>query len=148
MKEAIVTEPVSSAAGGMAFAKAIGGVLAIGAVASGLGFLVLLPKTPKEAAMRAIATMAGSLLIGPFFVVAAYYKYPELFTAATAFAERLGMEPFCGLFMVAAPLLAMAGLPFWWILGAAVLWFDKRKGQDLGELAADAKADVVKVVTP
>jgi hypothetical protein len=136
-------EPASSStAGGVVLWKLAGGILGIGVVASALGFLVLLPKTPKEAAVRAIATMAGSALLGPLIVAAAYSRYPEVFAAGATLAQGLGMESWLGMFMVAAPLLAMAGLPFWWLLGAGVLWLDKRKGKDLGELAADAKADI------
>jgi hypothetical protein len=146
MKGTHVTEPTSSAAGGWALGKAIGGVLAIGIVASALGFLVMLPKTPKEAMARILATMAGSALGGPLLVAAVYSRWPEIFAAGAELAVRMGMEGWMGTFMVAAPLLAMAGLPCWWILGAAVLWFEKRKGKDLGELAADARADVGKVL--
>jgi hypothetical protein len=148
MKGILMAEPTSSAAGGWALGKAIGGVLAIGVVASALGFLVLLPKTVKEAAVRAIATMAGSALLGPLIVAAAYSRYPEVFSAGATIAQTMGMEAWLGMFMVAAPLLAMAGLPFWWILGALVLWFENRKAKDLGQLVADARADVAKVVAP
>jgi hypothetical protein len=139
---AIMSEPASSAAGGIALWKVAGSILGIGVVASALGFLVLLPKTPKEAAFRALATMAGSALLGPLVVAAAYSRYPEVFSAGATIAQSIGMEPWLGMFMVAAPLLAMAGLPFWWVLGAGVLWFERRKGKDLGELAADVKAIV------
>jgi hypothetical protein len=90
--------------------------------------------------------MAGSALLGPLFVAAAYSRWPEVFAAGATLAQGMGMEGWLGMFMVAAPLLAMAGLPFWWLLGAAVLWLERRKGKDLGELAADARADVGKAV--
>jgi hypothetical protein len=140
-----MSEPASSAAGGFAVAKAIGGILAIGVVASALGFLVLLPKTAKEAMARILATMAGSALLGPLLVVIAYFKWPAVFAAGTQLALQMGVSPdvasLVGLLMVSAPLLAMAGLPFWWILGAGVLWLEKRRGKDLGELLKDAAND-------
>jgi len=139
LRGSTLAEPTSTGAGGFVLWKAIGGLLGIGVIASGLGFLVLLPKTPREAALRAIATMAGSALLGPLFVAAAYSRYPEVFAAGATVAQTMGMESWLGLFMVAAPLLAMAGLPFWWILGAGVLWLEKRKAKDLGELVADAR---------
>lgn len=143
-----MAEPASSStAGGVALWKLAGGILGIGVVASALGFLVLLPKTAKEAAVRAIATMAGSALLGPLIVAAAYSRYPDVFAAGAKLAEAMGMETWLGMFTVAAPLLAMAGLPFWWLLGAVVLWLERRKGKDLGELAADAKADIKAVVS-
>lgn len=142
-----MSEPASSAAGGLAAWKIGASILGIGVVASALGFMVLLPKTPREAALRALATMIGSALAGPFLVAAVYSKWPEVFGAGVKLADTAGLEPWFGFFMVGAPLLAIAGLPFWWILGASVLWFDKRRGKDLGELAADARADVGKVVS-
>jgi hypothetical protein len=148
MSTANMAEPTSSAVGGVVIWKAIGGLLGIGIIASGLGFMVLLPKTPKEAALRAIATMAGSALLGPLFVAAAYSKYPGIFTSGIELAKHFGMEPWLGMFMVAAPLLAMAGLPFWWILGACVLWFDKRKDKDMGEMISDARSTAAKAVAP
>lgn len=137
----------SSAAGGFVLWKALAGLLGVGVLASALGFMVMLPKTMKEAAVRLVATMAGSALAGPFLVAGAYAKWPEVFGAGVQVAHHVGLEPWFGFFMVAAPLLAMAGLPFWWILGAVVLWFEKRKGQDIGQLAADARADAGKVVS-
>lgn len=142
-----MSEPASSAAGGVAAWKIGAGILGIGIVASALGFMVLLPRTPREAAMRALATMVGSAVFGPVLVFAVYSQWPSLFSAGVTLAGTMGMEPWTGLFVTAAPILALAGLPFWWLLGAMVLWFDKRKGKDLGELAADARADI-KGATP
>jgi hypothetical protein len=148
MKGTSMSEPASSAAGGIAAWKIGASILGIGIVASGLGFLVLLPKTPREAALRALATMAGSALFGPFVVAAAYSKWPEIFGAGVQLAHRMGLEPWLGFFTVGAPLLAMAGLPFWWVLGAGVLWFERRRGKDLAELAADARTGVSTAIAP
>lgn len=139
-------EPSSSAAGAAIGYKIGAGILGISVVASALGFLVLLPKTPREAAMRALATMIGSALFGPVLVLVAYERYPKLFAAGADLAVKFGMEPWLGLFIAGAPLLALGGLPAWWILGAIVLWFDRRKGKDIGELASDARADVGKAI--
>lgn len=146
MKGDIVAEPTSSAAGGWALGKAIGGILGIGIVASALGFLVMLPKTPREAMLRIMATMAGSAILGPFLVIFTYAKWPDLFAAGSKFAMEWGLEPWFGLFMVASPLLALAGLPAWWILGGLVLWFAKRDGKDIGEMAGDARADIGRAI--
>jgi hypothetical protein len=39
----------------------------------------------------------------------------------------------------------VAGLPAWWLLGALILWFDRRRSKDIGEIAHDA-AKVVRNV--
>jgi hypothetical protein len=143
-----MSEPTSSAAGGLVAWKLGAAILGIGVVASGLGFLVLLPRTPKEAALRVLAPMIGSALLGPVLVFAVYNQWPGLFNSGVTLAGAVGLAPWVGLFMAGAPILAIAGLPFWWVLGAAVLWFDKRSGKDLGELASDARADFGKAVAP
>lgn len=143
-----MSEPVTTAAGGWTLGKLLASLLGVGIVASGLGFMVLWPKTAREAVVRVLATMAGSALLGPVVVIAAYAKYPQLFDAASRMAAGYGLEPLAGHLAVAAPLLAMAGLPFWWILGAGVLWFERRKGKDLAELVAEARADAAKAVAP
>lgn len=140
-----MSEPASSAAGGIALWKVLTSLFGLAVVASILGFLVAWPKTVKEAAVRAAATVLGSVLFGPFAAVAAYLKWPGLFGAGIEIAQRFGAGEwslFIGALMVATPFICMAGLPFWWILGGVVLWLDKRRGKDIGEMAADARADV------
>lgn len=134
-----MTEPASSTAGGVALWKVASGLLGVGVLAAVLGFLVMWPRTMREAAVRAFFTLTGSAFLGPAFVAAAYHQWPGIFGAGVQLAERMGLEPWFGLFMVGAPLLALAGLPFWWIVGAVVLWFEKRKGKDAGELIDDAR---------
>jgi hypothetical protein len=138
-----MAEPSSSTAAGVAGWKIAGGILSIGVVASALGFMVLLPKTAKEAALRALATMMGSALFGPVLVAAVHSKWPALFASGIELAPQLGLESWHGLFMVGAPILAVAGLPVWWLLGAAFRWLDKRREKDLGELARDARNEVI-----
>lgn len=138
-----MAEPAStSAAGGLAAWKLAGSILGIGVVVSAMGFLVLLPRTPREAIGRILATMLGSALFGPVLVAAVYAKWPEVFGAGVHLAAAVGLESWVGLLVVGAPLLALGGLPVWWILGALVRWFERRKDKDIVELAADARKAV------
>jgi hypothetical protein len=50
-----------------------------------------------------------------------------------------------GVLLVAAPFLVLAGLPAWWILGALLLWFERRRSKDIAEIAQDA-AEAVRQV--
>lgn len=136
-----MTEPTSSTAGGLFLWKFFGGLAVAGILASALGFMVMWPKTAKEAAVRLIATMTGSTLLGPLVCVAAYYQFPGIFAAAMKFAADVGLEPWAGIFMVGAPLCAFSGLPFWWLLGAFILYLEKRRGKDIGELVNDMRTD-------
>jgi hypothetical protein len=36
-------------------------------------------------------------------------------------------------------------MPAWWVLGAVVLWLERRRGEDIGELVHDA-GNVIKEV--
>lgn len=143
----IMSEPAATA-GGFVLWKIGGLLLGVGVISSALGFLVLWPKTAREAFARALATMIGSALFGPFVVAAAYAKWPTLFAAGGHLALQFGQPEWVGLFMAGAPLIAMAGLPLWWIVGAVVLYFEKRRGKDIGELAADVRNDIKGAVSP
>jgi hypothetical protein len=47
--------------------------------------------------------------------------------------------------LAAAPFLVLAGLPAWWLLGALLLWFERRRSKDIAEIAHDA-AEAVRQV--
>lgn len=131
-------EPVSTAAGGVAFYKLGVAILGISVVASVLGFVVLWPKTIKEGISRMFATILSSCLFGPALAIAAYTKFPAMFIAAGKLAERLGQHEVVGYMAAGAPWMVLAGMPAWWIGGAMALWFERRRGKDLAEMAADA----------
>jgi hypothetical protein len=141
-KHYILSE-TSSAVGVVAAWKIVAGLFGLGIVATILGFLVAWPKTATEALVRVAATMLGSVFLGPLAAIGAYHQWPLLYSAGIEFAELLGagdLSQLVGIGMVATPFICMAGLPFWWILGAVVLWFKKREGKDAGELIKDGKA--------
>lgn len=122
--------------------KVFGVPVLAGAAATGLAFLFMWPKTIKEAAIRLACTVIASAIAGPFLVIAVHSWWPSLFASAGEVAGMYKMPYELGMLFVSAPILVMAGLPAWWILGGLVLWFDRRRGKDLGELAHDAAAVV------
>lgn len=123
--------------------KVFGVPVLAGAAATGLAFLFMWPKTIKEAAIRFACTIVASAIAGPFLVIAVHSWWPSLFASAGQVAAMYKMPSELGMLFVSAPFLVLAGLPAWWILGCLVLWFDRRRGKDLGELAHDA-AEVVR----
>lgn len=137
-----MTEPISttSAAGGLALVKLFGGTTVAASAAVTLGFLFLWPKSLKEAVLRIACTLICSTFFGPIFVVAVHSWWPSLFTSAATLAVTAGAPSLMGLLFVAAPILVAAGLPAWWVVGATVRWFDRRREQDLGQMVADARA--------
>ena len=73
--------------------------------------------------------------------------WPGLFDSAQTVAALYGCDPATGFLFIAAPLMALVGLPAWWLVRASVRWFDRRRDKDIGELAADAAAAVKEVRT-
>jgi hypothetical protein len=134
----------TTAAGGAvgAIFKILGVPLAAGAIATAFAFLFMWPKTLKEAGIRLACTILSSFTAGPFLVIAVHSWSPGLFTSACQLATMYKLPEEIGTLFVSAPFLIVAGVPAWWIVGAAVLWLDKRRGKDLGEIARDA-AEVV-----
>lgn len=135
-----MTEPVSSGtAGGLALLKVFGVHLSASAIAVALGFLFLWPKTMKEAFIRVFCTVVASSVFGPVLVIAVFAWWPGLFHAADGVAAVYRIDPLLTKLFVAAPIMVLAGLPAWWILGGLVLWFERRRNKDLGEMVADAR---------
>jgi hypothetical protein len=136
-----MTEPISTTStGGLALIKLFGGTTLAASAAVTLGFLFLWPKTLKEACLRILCTLICSTFFGPFFVIAVHAWWPTLFASAAAVAASAGAPDMIGLLFLAAPILVMAGLPAWWVVGATVRWLEKRREQDLGQLVAEARA--------
>lgn len=135
----------TAAAAGGALLKLFGAPLlgSIGAIA--LGFVILWPRTVKEALSRFICTLLFSMFFGPVLVIAVRAYYPNTFEIAREVAALYGVEPAFGFLFVAAPLMAAAGLPVWWVMGAFMRWFDNRRDKDIGQMATDA-VDTVKAV--
>lgn len=134
----------SSAAGG-ALIKFFGVPVVAGAVATTLTFMFMWPRTRREAFIRIATTIICSAMLGPILIMALHSWWPSLFASAGELAVLAGLDPALGLMFAAAPILALAGLPAWWVLGAIVLWLERRRGKDIGEIAHDA-VEVVKDV--
>ncbi|MDF3837163.1 hypothetical protein P3W85_30030 [Cupriavidus basilensis] len=138
-----MSEPISggaaAGAAGTAIAKYFGLQLGAGAVAAALGFLVLWPKTAREGFARLVSSIMSSIVFGPALVAFVYSRYPDVFASARTLAVAAGVNPEFGMLYAGAPLLVIAGLPAWWVLGAILRWFDKRRDKDIGELAEDVR---------
>jgi hypothetical protein len=119
--------------------------LAAGLAATGLGFLFLWPASAREAVVRFACTLTTSTVAGPCLAAAVYCWWPALFSSSGKLAVLAGGPPELGVLLVAAPFLVLAGLPAWWLLGAALLWLDRRRSKDIAEMAQDA-AEAVRQV--
>lgn len=142
MKDNMPAIETTSAAGG-ALIKIFGVPVLAGAAATALTFLFMWPRTRREAFIRFTCSICTSTILGPILVVALHSWWPSLFASAAAVAAMNGADPTMGVLAVAGPLMVLAGLPAWWVLGGIVLWLERRRGKDIGEIVHDA-ADVVK----
>lgn len=135
MKEPMSLE--TTAAGG-ALIKIFGVPVLAGAAAAALGFLIMWPRTLKEAFIRLACTIMTSAIAGPLLVIAVHSWWPTLFASAGEVAALSGTGREMGFLFVASPFLVIAGLPAWWIVGGVVRWLDKRRGMDIAEIVQDA----------
>jgi hypothetical protein len=127
----------TSAAGG-ALIKIFGIPVLAGAAATALVFLFMWPRTLREAFLRLASTLCASSIFGPFAVMALHSWWPSLFDSAKSVMSQYGGDPALGILFVAGPVMVLAGLPAWWIIGGLVRWLDKRRDKDLGEIVHDA----------
>ena len=131
-------EPSTSTGAGIALVKYVGVQAIVSLSAVVLGFLVLRPKSAAEALVRIICTVIASFMFGPLLVSVVHSFWPSLFTSALEVSRLDGSNT--GILYITAPLQIIAGLPAWWIVGAYVRWFDKRKDKDLGDLISDMRS--------
>lgn len=138
-------EPTStSSVAGLALVKYLGSQLIFGAFATALAFIVMPPKSTRELFGRMVCTLLSSFIFGPILVAAAHSWYPGLFESAIAVAQLNGQDKEFGIMYIAAPLQVLAGMPAWWVVGAFMRWFEKRKDADIGSLIDEIRDKVRK----
>lgn len=137
-----MSEPASTAVAGGALLKYFGLHVGAGALAAALGFLVLWPRSMKEGFARLFCTIVASSVFGPVLVVNMHSSRPELFASADQVAALYGLDPALGLLFIAAPLLVIAGLPAWWLIGAFLRLFERDSESWLGVFAQWLKRKV------
>ncbi|WUR15717.1 hypothetical protein E7V67_011615 [[Empedobacter] haloabium] len=132
-------------AGGAAAIKFFGVAVLASALGTAVGFALMWPRTAREAVVRFTCAISSSITFGPLLAIGAHSWWPSYFTSAGQVGAMYGGDAMAGLLAAAAPFLVIAALPAWWLLGGLVLWLERRRGKDIGEIAHDA-VDVVKTV--
>lgn len=131
-----MSEPASSTAGGVVLWKAIGGAAGVAAGGAGLAAIIVMlmtpPRSPREWAVGLISTVLGSVCGG-----AAVIQHFELETWLRSY---VGLVALMGLAFA-------CGLPAWAIVRWVFTWIIRRQDKDIGEVIADARADI-KAATP
>lgn len=123
-------EPTSTGAGGLlAFKLAIVQTL-IASLAGLLGFVLIRPKTVREAIWRFFGAAISSVVFGPMVVAAIHSFWPELLVSANTLAAGDGVG-FAALYFT-APIQIASGLPIWWLLGLGARWLECNRDATLG----------------
>lgn len=118
-----MTEPASTAAGGLALYKL--GAFGFAAVLAAIVVMAMtLPKSPREFVVATISTAVCSICGGAFVV--------RWFELAHWAQDDIGVIAIGGVIFV-------AGLPAWVIVRAWFAWAEARKGAGLPELVRELK---------
>lgn len=124
-----MSEPASSAAGGIFAWKAVGGAAGFAAGGAGLAAIIVMlmtpPRSPREWAVGLISTVLGSICGGA--AVVQHFGLHMWFQGYVGLVAILGLAFACG-------------LPAWAVVRWVFTWIIKRQDKDLGEVIADAKA--------
>ncbi len=115
-------EPTSTGVGGLAALKLAFAQTLIASLAGLLGFVLIRPRTVREAIWRFFGAAMASVVFGPMVVAAVHSFWPELLASANTLAAGDGVG-FASLYFT-APIQIASGLPIWWLLGLGARWLE------------------------
>ncbi|WP_439587642.1 hypothetical protein [Hydrogenophaga sp.] len=140
-----MTEPVSTTAGTVGGYKLA--LLGLPVLASLVAFWLGLRYVPlregnerQDLINRIMACLVCSLVVGVCLLVLAMQHSPWIFEAGTRLAHAASLPGEAGFFVITACVFIACGIPGPWIVAAVYLWFERRRGKDIAELAQDAAA--------
>jgi hypothetical protein len=123
-----MSEPTTSAAGGIFAWKAVGGAAGFAAGGAGLAAIIVMlmtpPRSPREWAVGLICTVLGSVCGGA--AVVQHFALEAWLTSYVGGMALMGLVFACG-------------LPAWAIVRWAFTWIIRRQDKDLGEVIEDAR---------
>jgi hypothetical protein len=125
-------DPTSTGAGGLVALKTVLAQTLIASLAGLLGYILIRPKTMREAVWRFFGAGMASVLFGPLVVTVINSHWPSLLASAQALALQEGAS-FEWLYFT-APIQIASGLPIWLLMGIGARWLDKNQSMALGEL--------------
>lgn len=128
-------DPTSTGAGGLVALKTVFAQTIIASIAGLLGFILIRPRTVREAVWRFFGAAISSVIFGPFVVAAVHSVWPDLLASANTLAAGDGVG-FASLYFT-APIQIASGLPIWWLLGLGARWIESNRSLTLGALFND-----------
>lgn len=153
MGRSIMAADGASGVAAAVFGKTAGFLLAglatafVSAVAVAIGFTVV-PLTPGkehiDAARRLGAGLLCSFTLGPIVAFKFIDWQPDYLAHWVKIIGEGEGRVLVAYLAAGAPFLAFTAIIGFWLVAAVMRWFQKREGKDIGELAADARADIGK----
>lgn len=125
-------DPTSTGAGGIVALKTVFIQTLIASLAGLMGFVLIRPRTVREAVWRFFGAAISSVIFGPFVVAAVHSVWPDLLASANTLAAGDGVG-FASLYFT-APIQIASGLPIWWLLGLGARWMESNRSMTLGSL--------------
>lgn len=122
-------EPTTTGVGGLAALKLAVVQALIASLAGLLGFVLIRPKTVREAIWRFFGAAISSVVFGPVIVAAVHSLWPQLLASANTLAAGDGVG-FASLYFT-APIQIASGLPIWWLLGLGARWLEGNRDATL-----------------
>lgn len=109
-----------------------------------VGFTIV-PLAPgheiRDAARRLAAGLFSSFTLGPLLAIKVFDWWPGYLKPWHTVLD--GQHPLWAHLAAATPFIAISGVLGFWIVAAVMRWFTNRAGKDIGEIAQDAKRDVI-----
>lgn len=114
--------------------------MAVSVLAVLLGFKIV-PLTPgretEDATRRLAAGLLSSFTLGPLTAFFAITQAPWVMAPWEAILK--GQDILWVYLASAAPFIGLTGVLGFWVVAAGMMWFERRRGKDLGELIEDAR---------
>lgn len=141
--------PASSApAGAIAGHKLllVGIPIAVTVLAWWLGMRAFPPRKGREwgdMLDRLLACAASSFAVGLPIMLGLHRHAGWIFGSASELAVMAGLPPMAGFFALVSCVGLLSSLPGPWIVVAYLRWFHRRRRKDIGELARDARREIL-----
>ncbi|WP_240531232.1 hypothetical protein [Variovorax boronicumulans] len=144
-----MTEPTTTAAAAGTAAGYKLALLSLPIIASliafwlGIRFVPLRPGYAwNDLLNRVLGCLASSFIFGTIALVLLMQHKPGVFAAGAALAQLATFPPEAGFFVITGCVFVLCSIPGPWLVAAVFLWLERRKGRDIGEIAADIRADL------
>ena len=113
----------------------------------GLRFVPLREDDPRgDLINRVMSCLVSAFVLGVTALVLLMQHMPGVFAAGSQLAATAGLPDIAGFFAITLCVFVMCSIPGPWIVTAGFLWLQRRKDQDIAELAQTMRDEVCDLV--